>query len=73
MTEVQRLYGRYIAKGKTLVTGKKYSLGKWYTGYKFVVMCDNAPILACRDDGSMEIIRAEGEKIASQLQKLNMA
>ena len=73
MTEIERIYGKYILQGKPLVRGKKYEIGRWFSGYKFVVMCDNAPILAVRDDGSSEVIRKEGEKALRQLQKVNIA
>ncbi|MBP3781705.1 MAG: hypothetical protein J6I68_00490 [Butyrivibrio sp.] len=73
MTEIERIYGRYIAQGKSLVRGRKYEIGKWYPGYKFVVMCDNAPILAVKCDGSAEVIRPAGEKVLKQLQKVNIA
>lgn len=73
MTELERLYGRYITMGKSLVHGRKYTIAKWFAGYRFVVMCDNVPILTVRDDNSIQIIRPEGEKAARQLQKVNMA
>ncbi|MCR5670141.1 MAG: hypothetical protein K6G10_03980 [Butyrivibrio sp.] len=73
MSEIERIYGKYIAMGRALVSGRKYTIAKWYRGYRFVVMCDNAPILAVRDNGSPEIIRPLGEKVYSQLKNCIVA
>lgn len=72
MCELKRIYDRY-SKGVSLVSGRKYTIGKWYAGYRFVVLTGNVPVLAVKEDGSSEVIRPLGEKVLMQLHKLNIA